>query len=152
MSLVWVHEDAMTLDHPVFRAAGPEAQPIFIWDSAEHERRGYSFKRRVFIFECAYDLNIPIHYGPSLEVLTELADDHVIYAAAAHDPDLGAVFSKLGKTHDVRIIPGDPLVEIPSNTDTGRFFRFWNRARKSALTHSADRLFETKMTSSSDVN
>ena len=29
MSLIWVHEDAITLDHPVFAAAGPEARSRF---------------------------------------------------------------------------------------------------------------------------
>jgi len=78
VTLIWVHEDAITLDHPVSQAAGPHAQAIFIWDTEEHDRRNYSAKRRVFIYECAQD--------------------------------------------------------------TGRFFRFWNRAKKSALTHSTNLL------------
>jgi len=41
---------------------------------------------------------------------------------------------------EVITIDGPELAQIPANTDTGRFFRFWNRAKKSALTHSTNLL------------
>ena len=30
--LVWLHEGALRLTHPVFAAGGPDAATIFIWD------------------------------------------------------------------------------------------------------------------------
>ncbi len=144
MNLIWVHEDAITLDHPVFSAAGPEASPIFIWDTDEHDRRGYSAKRRVFIYECAHDLNIPIYTGDPYDVLTALSDGGRIYAAASPDPYIRNVISDLRDHHDVITIEAPELAQIPDDTDTKRFFRFWNRAKKSAMTHSSDVLIEDR--------
>ena len=143
MSLVWVHEDAITLDHSVFDAAGPDAQPVFIWDTDEHDRRGYSLKRRVFIYECAQDLNITIYVGNPLDVLTALAEGETIYAAGSPDLYILEIISDLREAQNVVIIDAPRLAHIPADTDTGRFFRFWNRAKNSALTHSSDTLTET---------
>lgn len=140
MTLIWVHEDAITLDHPVSQAAGPHAQAIFIWDTEEHDRRNYSAKRRVFIYECAHDLNIPIYVGDPYVVLKRLADAGCIYTTSTPDPYINAVISDLRADLEVITIDGPELAKIPANTDTGRFFRFWNRAKKSALTHSTNLL------------
>lgn len=144
MSVIWVHEDAISLDHRVVEVAGPNAQPVFIWDTDEHDRRAYSAKRRVFIYECAHDLNIPIYTGDPYEVLMELANGETIYAAASPDPYINEIISDLRDTQDVVTIESPDLAQIPANTDTGRFFRFWNRAKKSALTHSSDVLREDR--------
>lgn len=142
MSVIWVHEDAMTLDHPVFEAAGSQARPVFIWDTEEHDRRGYSFKRRVFIYECAHDLDIPIYAGNPYDILTALADGETVYAAGSPAPYIIEVLSDLRDSQDVKVVEAPRLAYIPADTDTGRFFRFWNRAKKSALTHSSDTLIE----------
>jgi hypothetical protein len=138
MTLIWVHEDAMTLDHPVMQAAGADAQAIFIWDTDEHDRREYSAKRRVFIYECAHDLDIPIYAGDPYEILKSLADGGRVYAVSTPDPYTNAIISDLRDELEVITIDSSELAQIPANTDTGRFFRFWNRAKKTALTHSTD--------------
>lgn len=140
MTLIWVHEDAMTLDHPVVQAAGADARAIFIWDTDEHDRRDYSAKRRVFIYECAHDLNIPIYAGDPHEVLKALADGGNIYTASTPDPYINAKISDLRDEIEVITIDAPELAQIPANTDTGRFFRFWNRAKKTAMTHSTDQI------------
>ena len=144
MNLVWVHEDAITLNHPAVFAAGPDAQPVFIWDTAEHDRRDYSFKRRVFIYECVHDLDIPIYAGDPYKILLDLAEGGAIYTAGSPAPYVKAVLSDLRNEHDVVVIDAPRLAHIPANTDTGRFFRFWNRAKKSALTHSSETLVEDR--------
>jgi len=140
MTLIWVHEDAITLNHPVMVAAELGAQPIFIWDTNQHDRREYSAKRRVFIYECAHDLNIPIYAGDPYEILKALANSGSIYTASTPDPYINAVISDLRADLDVITVDAPELAQIPANTDTGRFFRFWNRAKKTALTHSTDHI------------
>jgi hypothetical protein len=135
----------MRLDHPVLIAAGPAAQPVFIWDTREHDRRNYSLKRRVFIYEAAIDLNIPIYAGDAYEMLLALSSEDKIYAAASADPHIRDVLSDLGDNRMVEMITAPKLAQVPANTDTGRFFRFWNRARKSALTHSKDALMQDSL-------
>lgn len=137
MNLIWVHEDAITLDHPVFAAAGENAKPVFIWDTEEHDRRAYSLKRRVFIYECAHDLDIPIYAGDTYTVLSDLAQSQAIYAAESPDPYIRNILSDLRDSYEVISIAKAKLAQIPEDTDTGRFFRFWNRAKKTALTHSS---------------
>lgn len=144
MSVIWVHEDAMSLDHPIVKAAGPHARPVFIWDTEEHDRRAYSAKRRVFIYECAHDLDIPIYTGDPYEVLMELGKGGTIYAATSSDPYINGIISDLRNTLGVVTVEAPDLAQIPANTDTTRFFRFWNRAKKSALTHSSDVLIEDR--------
>ena len=144
MSVVWVHEDAITLDHPAVATVGPDARPVFIWDTAEHDRREYSLKRRVFIYECAHDLNIPIYAGDPYEILTALANRSPIYAAGSPSPYINEVLSALRENQDVVVVDAPRLAHIPANTDTGRFFRFWNRAKKSALTHSSEMSLASK--------
>ena len=143
MSIVWVHEDAITLNHPVFLTDGPAVQPIFIWDTEEHDRRAYSLKRRVFIYECAHDLDIPIYAGRPCEILPVLAAGETIYTAGTPNLYVLDVVADLRKSHDVTVVDAPQLAHIPANTDTGRFFRFWNRAKKSALTHSSENQIET---------
>jgi len=144
MSVIWIHEDAITLEHPVVQAAGSDARPIFIWDTKEHDRRAYSAKRRVFIYECAHDLDIPIYTGDPHEVLMELANDETIYTAASPNPYIKEIVSDLRDSLDVVTIEAPQLAQIPPDTDTGRFFRFWNKSKKSALTHSSDVLIEDR--------
>jgi len=142
MSIIWVHEDAITMDHPVFQSAGADARPVFIWDTKEHDRRAYSLKRRVFIYECAHDLDIPIYAGNPLEILSALSDGQPIYAAGSPDPYIQQALSDLQQDHTVILVEAPRLAQIPADTDTGRFFRFWNRAKKSALTHSSETVTE----------
>ena len=134
----------MSLDHPAVSAAAPDMQPVFIWDTAEHDRREYSLKRRVFIYECAHDLEIPIYAGDPYEILTALANGSPIYAAGSPSPYINEILSALRDNQDVVIVDAPCLAHIPANTDTGRFFRFWNRAKKSALTHSSEPLLASE--------
>jgi hypothetical protein len=131
--IIWVHEDAISLDHPVVAAAGPGAQPIFIWDSHNHDALGYSLKRRVFIFECALDLDIPIYAGTPQAILREVANGRAIYAATSPDPYITQVLIELQKDHEVVPVDARPFARIASDVDTRRFFRFWNQAKKTAM-------------------
>lgn len=133
MSLVWVHEDAITLDHPVMTAAGQNAQPVFIWDSKHHDAQAYSLKRRVFIFECVVDLGIPIYVGTPADILKDLAGDQAIYTAVSPDPYIQDVIAELKQTQDIVTVENRAFAAISEDADTRRFFRYWNQAKKTAL-------------------
>lgn len=131
--IIWVHEDALSLDHPVMAAAGANAQPVFIWDTHNHDALGYSLKRRVFIFECALDLDIPIYAGTPQSILREVANGRAIYAATSPDPYIMRVLVDLQKDHEVVPVDARPFASIASDVDTRRFFRFWNHVKKTAM-------------------
>ncbi len=138
MRLIWIHEDAMTLDHPVVVAAGDEAKPIFIWDTVRHDHLGYSLKRRMFIYESVLDLDIPIYAGDTYASLMELSAGQPIYAADTPDPYVQDMLRRLRETQEVFVIDAPAFVDIPEGTDTKRFFRFWNQAKASAMMTTED--------------
>ena len=138
MTVIWVHEDAMCLDDQLRAAAGPSARPIFIWDTKEHDRRQYSLKRRVFIYECAIDLNIPIYSGDTYGVLKTLAGTNKIFTTETPDRFIQDIVKKLRDDLDVVSLQTPGIANIPLDTDTNRFFRFWNIVKTSALTSSME--------------
>jgi len=129
-ALIWLHEDALRADHPVFKAAGEGAEAVFIWDDAYFKSEGYSLKRLVFIYELLDDLNITCLKGDTEVVLNSYANGRDIFVPSTPNPKFKAIIASLD---GAAIIPDFPMVIVPDDVDLRRFFRFWNKAKKSAL-------------------
>ena len=75
--LVWLHEGALRLTHPVFAAGGPDAATIFIWDRDRLAASHVGIKRQLFIYETLAEMSesrsLDIHEGRAEEVLPRLA-------------------------------------------------------------------------------
>lgn len=127
--VIWVHLDALSRNHPVFEAA-PEARAVFIWDAEDLARRGWTLKRCVFVMECVDAMGIEVLEGPASETLASLRADRIFYAKTA-DPALRAAVRGL-KVETISVA-ARPFTDVPRDTDMGRFFRFWNKARRSAM-------------------
>ncbi|WP_371398036.1 hypothetical protein [Fretibacter rubidus] len=132
-AIIWIHEDALRADHPVFAAAGTDAQVVFIWDDAYFTAQGYSFKRLVFIYECLLDLPVILCKGDMATVLSGLIEGRDLYVPTTPNPDYQTVAAVLSKTTKVHYISETPLTFIETEPDMKRFFRYWNKAKKSAL-------------------
>lgn len=132
-ALIWLHEDALRADHPVFKSAGAGAEAVFIWDDAYFQSEGYSLKRLVFIYELLADLNITCLKGETETVLKDYAQGRKIFVPKTPNPKFKEIIDSLD---DAAIIPDIPLVIVPDDVDLKRFFRFWNKAKKSALSSS----------------
>ena len=141
--LVWLHEGALRLTHPVFAAGGPDAATIFIWDRDRLAASHVGIKRQLFIYETLAEMSesrsLDIHEGRAEEVLPRLA----VQAGAGRvlvpsSPDL-ALRAEIGAIRravpDLEIVEIEetPFVTLANTPDLGRFFRYWNKARKSAL-------------------
>ena len=50
-SLIWIHEDALRITHPVFKLAPNGTEALFVWDNPYFQKLDYSLKRLVFIYE-----------------------------------------------------------------------------------------------------
>ena len=65
--LVWRHEGALRLTHPVFAAGGPDAATIFIWDRDRLAASHVGIKRQLFIYETLAEMSksrsLDIHGG-----------------------------------------------------------------------------------------
>ena len=141
--LVWLHEGALRRTHPVFAAAGTGASAVFIWDDARLAASHAGMKRRLFIYdtlaELAAEVVLEIHAGTAEELLPRLAaakQASRILMPATPDPAMLASFGTVRRQApdlDLDIVDDTPFVTLANQPDLGRFFRYWNKAKKSAL-------------------
>ena len=73
--LIWLHEDALRRDHPVFTEAGSASRAFFVWDDTYLQQMDYGFKRLLFIYETLLELPLTIVRGERFECLSELAGE-----------------------------------------------------------------------------
>ena len=66
--LVWLHEEALRADHPVF-AAVPGAKALFCWDIDYMAAADIGLRRQIFIYESLLDLDVTIIRGAASQVL-----------------------------------------------------------------------------------
>ena len=141
--LVWLHEGALRLTHPVFAAGGPDAVTIFIWDRDRLAASHVGIKRQLFIYETLVEMSescsLDIHEGRAEEVLPRLAAQvgtGRVLVPSSPDPALRAEIGAIRRAApglEIVEINETPFVTLAKKTDLGRFFRYWNKARKSAL-------------------
>ena len=129
-AIVWVHWDALASDHPVMTAAPEEARRVFVWDAQETARRDWSLKRCVFILECLEDLDVELLEGRPSDILNGLNATE-IYTAYSPDPYIRVEIDRIEA--DVTIVKPQTFVSVPDSVDMKRFFRYWNKAKKSVL-------------------
>ena len=133
--LIWLHEDALRADHPVFAAAGSDCEAFFIWDDAYLQQMDYGFKRLVFIYESLAELPVTILQGDQQGCIRQLAQERGgrVYVPATPNPVLQAAVERLPKDLEIEIVADTPFVSLAREPDLKRFFRFWNKARKPAM-------------------
>ena len=131
MGTVWVHDDAIGRDHPVFERAGEGARAVFVFDGAYYEARGYTLKRLVFIMECVEDAGFEMVEGDLLETLRAL--EGPLLTARTPNPHYREVIESLRQTHDVTVVRETAFAQVGDGTDLKRFFRYWKKAKKSVM-------------------
>ena len=141
--LVWLHEGALRLTHPVFAAGGPDAATIFIWDRDRLAASYVGINRQLFIYETLAEMSesrsLDIHEGRAEEGVPRLAAQAGagrVLVPSSPDPALRAEIGAIRRAApDLEIVEIEetPFVTLAKTPDLGRFFRYWNKARKSAL-------------------
>lgn len=129
-AIIWVHADALSRNHPVFSAAPEDARAIYIWDAEDLAQRDWSLKRCVFVLECLADMGVEIVPGRTADVLSAMNGDE-IFTAATPDPNRLSVIDALGDK--ITVIAAPSFAEVLAGADMGRFFRYWNKAKRTAL-------------------
>ena len=139
--LVWIHEDALRATHPVFDAASDGTRAVFIWDSARFDAAFIGSKRQLFIYQTLAELDVDIIAGKTAEILSSLAasqDVNRLLVAETPNPAIHAELGTVRRTcRDLQIdnIAETPFVTLAATPDLGRFFRYWNKAKRGALRH-----------------
>ena len=133
--LVWLHEDALTTDHPLFEAAAADCRIVFIWDEGYLEQMDYGFKRLLFIYETLLELPCEILKGDFETCLGECLQQGSgrLLVPATPNPALREVIDRLGQSFPIEVVDAQPFVPISGEPDLRRFFRYWNKARKLAM-------------------
>ena len=139
--LVWIHEDALRATHPVYKSASDGARAIFIWDSARFDAAFIGSKRQLFIYQTLSEMDVDVIAGKTAPILSSLvASEDVtrLLVAETPNPAIHAELSTVGRAcPDLQIdnIAETPFVSLAAPPDLGRFFRYWNKAKKGALRH-----------------
>ena len=137
--LIWLHEGALRRTHPVFTMADKGAQALFIWDSERFSAGHIGVRRQLFIYETLAELDVDIYEGDAAGMLPRLiaacGADRLLVPASP-DPVLMKQIAEIRQAMPavtVDLVEDTPFVTLNKEPDLARFFRYWNKARKSAM-------------------
>ena len=133
-SLVWLHEEALRMTHPVFKIAPERTKAISVWDDAYFRQANYSLKRLIFIYETLCELPVDIIHGNTLDVIRELAPP-ALYIPATNNPLIVNIIASIEATVPVKVVEDEDFVVIKKPSEFDRFFQYWNKAKKTAFLH-----------------
>lgn len=132
-SLIWLHEDALRLSHPIFTHAPANCEVIFIWDDSYLQKANYSLKRLVFLYETLCELPLIMLRGGTFDILSCHAATQ-LYIPESPNPWINLVCKQLTPTKEVTRIGDEPFVRVKSQKDARRFHQYWNKVETLALT------------------
>ncbi len=130
--IIWLHDKALSQNHPVFDNMCEDTKAIYIWDEEFFKKRSYSLKRLVFIYETLCQFEVEIIKGDTLEVLKSFNPKRILIPFTV-DTQIQKVINQLSKVFIVEIIEEKPFVNIGSDYESNRFFKYWNEAKNSAF-------------------
>ena len=136
--LIWLHEEALRADHPVF-AAGSGATALFCWDVDYMAAADIGLRRQIFIYESLLELDVTIIRGVASQVLPLVLRRDQVKQLYVPDTPNPLIRQELSKVTDavaglaVELVSDRPFVQLAATPNLGRFFRYWNKARKQAL-------------------
>lgn len=129
--ILWIHGDCLRPTNPAL-LAHPDAPAIFVWDDALLQQYHISLKRIVFMYEALLELPVTIYRGDVVAQITQFAQLHqadTIVTTATPAPRFKAICSQLRRDYTVQVLSEPVFVDIPANTDTKRFSRYWQVAK-----------------------
>ena len=139
--LVWITLDSLSPRSPA-AAAWPSAPRLFIVDRAWLAAERPALKRLVFIWECLADLpEVEIHVGDPCQLVparaAALGCDGIVVADTPC-PRVRQAATAIGETLPVRVEPWPRFCDDSKVRDLGRFSRYWNKVKPSALRPTAE--------------
>jgi len=130
--LILLHEEALSINHPVFAVAPKGTKAIYIWDNNYFNQTNYSLKRLVFIYESLCELPIDIIHGDLIENIKEL-ELGKIYIPTTNNYMIKDLINKIKLIASVELVDSKPFVNIDNSIEFRRFFQYWNKAEKIAF-------------------
>jgi hypothetical protein len=139
VDLIWLHEGALRRTHPIFALTGKGAPALFIWDRDRFAAGHVGVRRQLFIHETLAELDVEIYEGDAADLMPRLLAARGInrlLVPASPDPVILKQIADIRQAMSavtVDLIEDTPFVTLTMEPDLGRFFRYWNKARKSAM-------------------
>lgn len=130
-TLIWIHEEALRVTHPVFTSAPQGTRAVFVWDDKYFQQLDYSLKRLIFIYETLCELPVDIIRGDIIAVFKDLNPSQ-IFVPMSTKPHLVKLTDQLKSQTHIETIEDDMFVDLPEKTDLKRFFKYWNLAQETA--------------------
>ena len=137
--LIWLHEGALRRTHPVFAMAAPAASALFIWDHNRFTAGHVGARRQLFIHQTLAELDVDIYQGDAADLVPQLIaaqGAHRLLVPASPDPEIMTQLAAIRRAMPdvtVELVEDTAFVSLAKEPDLARFFRYWNKARKSAL-------------------
>lgn len=136
--LIWLHDEALSFLQPEDIQAND--QLLYIWDNAYFDAKGWSLKRRVFLYECLLDLryvDIQIYQGSTLQVLQQCLEQSPkvqLMSYKAREPELRALQKEVEEqVCAIDYLQAPSLFGALPRQAPKRFFRFWKAVEKQLL-------------------
>ena len=129
--ILWIHGDCLRPTNPAL-LAHPDAPAIFVWDDALLQQYHISLKRIVFMYEALLELPVTIYRGDVVAQITQFAQlpqADTIVTTAPPAPRFKTICSQLRRDYTLQVLAEPVFVDIPTNTDTKRFSRYWQVAK-----------------------
>ena len=139
-TIIWLHDKGLSISHPLFELPNAGTPCFFIWDDGYFKQRAYSLKRLVFIYESLCEMPIQIVQGNTLEIFTEMRQQKIITPYTA-DTEINRLIKQLANSFAVETVRAKSF-SMAHNDDVKRFFKYWNKAKKTALLTDAGQKYE----------
>lgn len=130
--VIWLHEDALRITHPVFAVAPAHARVVHVWDDAALQAAEYTLKRLVFLYETLCQLPLEILHGDTVTVLRGLGTS-LLYVPSTTNACIQNTIATLSGDTTIHVIPDEPFADIKKPKDVRRFFQYWKQAEASAF-------------------
>ena len=137
--LIWLNEDALRRTHPVFAIANSAAPAVYVWERGYFDACHIGPKRQLFIYETLAELGIEFFEGRPDELLPRIVAargvDRILTPASPNPEIIRRIAELRRAVPDVSVetVEDTPFVTPAREPDLGRFFRYWNKVRKSAM-------------------
>ena len=126
--LIWLHEEMLRIQHPIFDNLDSNSHIFYIWDAAHIKSASLNSKRLVFIYETLCELPVTIYKGNTRDVINHLCYKHSkneIFTPAANSVALKRLFNSLRYVTQINIIDDMQLFDYEDSLEYTRFFQFW---------------------------
>ena len=135
--IIWFHDKALDKNNHALIDIDDNTKAIFVWDDVYFQRRAYSLKRLVFIYETLCEMPVDIIKGNLYEVMQTISPDSIKTFFSA-DVIIKDLIKRLSDDFKVEVVKPLPFVQVAEEIDFKRFFRYWNKVKKTAFNRDGD--------------